>query len=187
MQPYKIAAVEGWPKQVEGDVVAPGLAVREDTASDRGVWVIDHLPTGRRLSWFGTEEAARIVADSMSKAFSWDAVTGLADYHERVPKEVIEYINQYLGAYRAAPMGEPAPKPPAVRVAITIEVSATFSVRELWPDGDWPDVVDEDAVRTVIEESGGAEVIVRDWGDFDFDTEIMVFPTVSKRSKSDDR
>jgi hypothetical protein len=49
------------------------------------------------------------------------------------------------------------------KFTITFSVDVTLTVDELWPDGDAPENPTVDAVRELIEDSGGIFKVIDDW------------------------
>jgi hypothetical protein len=50
------------------------------------------------------------------------------------------------------------------RISIEFEFVDYLSVKDLWPDGDQPEVVDANAVVELIDKCGGILRVIRDWG-----------------------
>ena len=148
-------------REVEGEPAGPSLAVRKD---DDGDYVIDHVPTGRKLpgEW-PTFACAMTVASSIADKADWASCTdgnaGINRTH--VPPEVISYMRDVSCSPRAWPFGGEPPVPP--KVLINLDFSASLSVDDLWPDGDWPDTITREAVLELIDDTGGAAQAIREW------------------------
>ena len=152
---------EEW-REVEGDPVGDTLAVRHDMKEN--VFVVDHLPTGRRLpGHWPTQACALTVARSVVDKAEWGGCVddNAESNRAKVPPEVITYMRDVSGSPRAWLFGEDPPKPPSVR--IDFELSLSLSVDDLWPDGDWPDEITVGAVRELIDDSGGPGWVLDGW------------------------
>lgn len=68
--------------------------------------------------------------------------------------------------------------PPEMRVTMEVTYRDIFTVEELWPDGDWPDDITEDAVLELVEEYG-TDAVIADWNLSE--TDVLV--SVSKPAK----
>ena len=148
-------------REVEGEPAGTALAVRK---ADNGDYVIDHVPTGRKLpgEW-PTLACAMTVAGSIADKADWaSCVDDDREVNNRfVPKEVIDYLHQVRHSPRAWPFGGEPPVPP--KVLINLDFSASLSVDDLWPDGDWPDKITREAVLEMIDDAGGAAQAMREW------------------------
>lgn len=152
--------------EVQGEPVGAHLAVRHEPGDGKTGryehWSIDHIPSGYRVCPMGTREAALIVGESIPGACDWSELETQNDVR-LVPQDVLDYINKYRGSHRAAPMGQPEPEAPKVKVRIQIELDEYLTARQLWPDRDWPDEITEQAVRDLIAKEGGPDEILREW------------------------
>lgn len=168
--------------RVQGEPVGDFLAVRQEpedaTAYSKRGWAIDHRPTGLRVTTLATKEAALAVAETIAARADWSFADG-DQVKAVVPEDVRNYIVMYRGASEVAPFGEPPPPPPVApphRISVTVTFEIQMGVADMWPDYDWPEVIDAAAVRKVIDDeySGDAESLIRDWcfGDGDIDVSV---------------
>ena len=171
-------------REVEGETAGPSLAVRK---ADHGDYVIDHVPTGLKLpgEW-PTLACAMTVAGSIADKADWASCTDGDDAEANrriIPKEVLEYMRLVSGSPRAWPFGGEPPVPP--KVLINLDFSASLSVDELWPDGDWPDTITREAVLELINDVGGPEQAIREWnlGD-NFDVSVHEAAMAIRYAKS---
>lgn len=58
------------------------------------------------------------------------------------------------------------------KFVISIVIDETLDIDQLWPDGDAPENPTADDVLLLIEDCGGAEMIIRDWN---FEPEVDVY------------
>lgn len=63
----------------------------------------------------------------------------------------------------AAAVGGGRVTPDEPRIMIEFEFIDDLSVKDLWPDGDQPEVIDAAAVVKLIDECGGIGRVIRDW------------------------
>ena len=145
------------PRMLEGEAVGDFLAVRRES----GCWMIDHVPTGRLVGTYPNETSAMIVAESVKNAPGLATADGSGPCG--VPTEIVAYLREVNGCVRAWPLGGTKPVPPRVSICITLHADCNMGVPELWPDDDWPDVIDKAAVEDLIENAGGLRAVLRDW------------------------
>ena len=144
---------------VEGTAVSEFIAVREDKARDE--WVVDHIKTGLRIVGVKTEVAARNVAESIAGALDWGQMTGTDGVE--LPKELRSYISSASGQHRVQKFGGQWSKPPNERFTIDVSGTFTLNVRQLWPDGNWPDEPKVEDVEKLIEREGGPACVIAEW------------------------
>jgi len=97
---YKIMTSKGdYP--VKGKLIAKGLGVHEE--SDK--WTIDHIPNGKIISRFSTEERAIKVANVMKSMFDWSSNDAIKNI-QRLPV-LQEYLKQVKDEIEK---GNPVPK-----------------------------------------------------------------------------
>lgn len=54
-----------------------------------------------------------------------------------------------------------------IRVTVSIVADFNLEVVDVWPDGDAPEVVDADAVKSVMEKAGSKRQVLEDWSFLD--------------------
>ena len=171
---YEIKGPCGNDREVTGVKLTEHLSAHDGG----GYWVLDHTASGLRVLSAGTLDVALVVANELEPRIDWDNLE--TDPHktsgnrDTIPPEVKAYIRAIDGSHRAWKIGEDRPKPPKVSIIIDVSGSSTFSAGDIWPDGDWPDVIDEAAVRKVLKETGDTMRVIDEWN-LNPDIEVAVY------------
>lgn len=66
------------------------------------------------------------------------------------------------------------------KFVISIVVDETLGIEELWPDGDAPENPTAEDVQLLIEDCGGAEMIIRDWN-LEVEVDVYELPPSPKK------
>ena len=73
------------------------------------------------------------------------------------------FWNDVAWLQKAPKLGGLWPKPPNEKFTIEASGVFTFNVRQLWPDGDWPDEPKIEDVEKLIEREGGGACVISEW------------------------
>jgi len=71
-------------------------------------------------------------------------------------------------------------------ITITIETEGTFTVEDLWPDGDAPDTIDGQTVLDLIREFGETDIYL-DWGFPKMEIDAYVFTPIRTKQTKDEQ